>query len=73
MLIVFKYLYINPLSTYILNGIPFPLTSIPPKKWVRLFEVELQKPRNLSVHESGEFEHGGGGGVYAILLQSDTL
>ena len=40
---------------------------------VNLFEVELQKPRNLSAHESEECEHGEGVGVYATLLQSDTL
>ena len=40
---------------------------------VSLFEVELQKPRNLSAHESEECEHGQEGGVYATLLQSDTL
>ena len=40
---------------------------------VNLFEVELQKPRNLSVHESGECDHGEGMGVYDTLLQSDTL
>ena len=40
---------------------------------VSLFEVELQKPRNLSAHESEECEHGEGVGVYATLLQSDTL
>ena len=40
---------------------------------VSLFEVELQKPRNLSAHEREECEHGKGGGVYATLLQSDTL
>ena len=38
-----------------------------------LFEVELQKPRNLSSHESEECEHGKGVGVYVTLLQSDTL
>ena len=40
---------------------------------VGLFEVELQKPRNLSVHESEECEYGQGVGVYDTLLQSDTL
>ena len=40
---------------------------------VSLFEVELQKPRNLSAHESEECEHGEGVGVYATLLQSDTV
>ncbi len=42
---------------------------------VSLFEVEFQKPRNLSVHtsESEERAHGEGVGVYATLLQSDTL
>jgi len=40
---------------------------------VSLFEVELQKPRNLSASESEERGHGEGGGVYATLLQSDTL
>jgi hypothetical protein len=43
------------------------------KEVVSLFEVELQKPRNLSAHESEECEHGEGVGVYATLLQSDTL
>ena len=28
------------------------------EKVVSLFEVELQKPRNLSAHESEECEHG---------------
>ena len=37
---------------------------------VNLFEVELQKPRNLSAHESGQCEHGEGVGVYASLMQS---
>ena len=40
---------------------------------VRLFEVELQKPRNLSTHESEECEYGEGGCVYATLMVSDTL
>jgi hypothetical protein len=40
---------------------------------VILFEVELQKTRNLSTHESEECEHGEGVCVYATLLQSDTL
>ena len=40
---------------------------------VSLFEVELQKPRNLSAHESGECEHGEGVGVYAALMKSETL
>ena len=40
---------------------------------VRFFEVDLQKPRNLSVHESGECEDGEGVGVYPTLLKSDTL
>ena len=37
-----------------------------------LFEVELQKPRNLSSHESEECDHGEGVGVYTTLRQSDT-
>ena len=37
-----------------------------------LFEVDLQKPRNLSAHESEECEHGEGVGVYGTLLQSDS-
>ena len=40
---------------------------------VSLFEVELQKPRNLSAHESEKCEHGKGVGVHATLLQSDTV
>ena len=40
---------------------------------VILFEVEIQKQRNLSVHESEECDHGEGVGVYDTLLQSDTL
>ena len=40
---------------------------------VILFEVELQKPRTLSASESEERRHGEGVGVYATLLQSDTL
>ena len=40
---------------------------------VILFEVEVQKPRNLSVHDSEECDHGEGVGVYADLIQSDTL
>ena len=40
---------------------------------VSLFQVELQKPRNLSVSESEECGHGEGVGVYPTLLQSDTL
>ncbi len=43
------------------------------KEVVRFFDVELEKPRNLSVHESEEYEHGEGVGVYVTLLQSDTL
>ena len=35
---------------------------------VNLFEVELQKPRNLSTYESEECEHGEGVGVYTVLL-----
>ena len=35
---------------------------------VSLFEVELQKPRNLSASESEECEHGEGVGVYTTLL-----
>ena len=38
----------------------------------RLIEVDLQKPRNLSAHESEEYDHGEGVGVYPTLLQSDT-
>ena len=33
----------------------------------------MQKPRNLSEHESEECEHGEGVGVYTTLVQSDTL
>ena len=40
---------------------------------VTLFEVELQKPRNLKTHESEECEYGVGVGVYTTLLQSDTV
>ena len=40
---------------------------------VSLFEVELQKPRNLSAHESEEYEDGEGVGVYDTLFQSDTV
>ena len=40
---------------------------------VSLFDVELQKPRNLSAHESEKCEHGKGVGVHATLLQSDTV
>ena len=40
---------------------------------VSLFEVELQKPRNLSASESEERGHGKGVGVYATLLQSGTI
>ena len=40
---------------------------------VDLIEIDLQKPRNLSAHESEECEHGEGVGVYATLLQSDTV
>ncbi len=43
------------------------------RKVVRLFGAEVQKPRNLSTHESEECEHGKGVGVYPTLLQSDTL
>ena len=39
---------------------------------VSLFEVEVQKPRNLNVNESEECEHREGVGVYPTLLQSDT-
>ena len=35
---------------------------------VSLFEVELQKPRNLSAHESEECDHGEGVGVYTGCL-----
>ena len=35
---------------------------------VSLFEVEMQKPRNLSVHESDQCEHGEGVGVYTTLM-----
>ena len=34
---------------------------------VSLLEVELQKPRNLSAHESEECEHGEGVGVYVMM------
>ena len=40
---------------------------------VSLFEVDLQKPRNLRSHESDECEYGEGVGVYVSLFQSDTL
>jgi hypothetical protein len=40
---------------------------------ISLLEIELQKPRNLSPHESEESEHGEGVGVYDTLLQSDTV
>jgi hypothetical protein len=45
------------------------------KEVVNLFEVELQKPRNLSSHDSEECEDEEGVGVYPTLLQSvsDTL
>ena len=42
------------------------------RRSLSLFEVELLKPRNLSAHESEEYEHGEGVGVHATLLQSDT-
>ena len=35
---------------------------------VILFEVELQKPRNLCAHESEECEHGEGVDVYTTLM-----
>ena len=36
--------------------------------------VELRKkPKDLIAHESEERGHGEGGGVYATLLQSDTM
>ncbi len=38
---------------------------------VSLFELDLQKPRNLSTHEREEREHGEGRDVYATVLQSD--
>jgi hypothetical protein len=38
-----------------------------------VFEVDLQKTRNLSTHESEECDHGEGVGVYVTLLWSDTL
>ena len=34
---------------------------------VRLFEVELQKPRNLSTHESEECEYGEVVGLLVLL------
>ncbi len=40
---------------------------------VSLFEMEFQKPRSLSAHESEECEDGEGVGVYPTLLQSDSL
>ena len=40
---------------------------------VIFFEVDLQRPKNLSVYESEECEYGEGVVVYATLLQSDTL
>ena len=43
------------------------------KEVVSLFEEELQKPRNLSTHESEECENWEGVGVYTTLIQSDTL
>ena len=38
------------------------------EEFVSLFEVEIQKPRNLSVHESGECEDGEGVCVYPTLM-----
>ncbi len=38
-----------------------------------LFQVELQKPGNISASESEERGDGEGVCVYATLLQSDTL
>ena len=38
-------------------------TSIPSKKSLSLFEVDLEKPRNLSGHESEECDHGEGVGI----------
>ena len=40
---------------------------------VRLFVVELQKPRNLCAHESEECDQGEGLGVCVTLLQTGTL
>ena len=39
---------------------------------ISLFEVELQKPRNLNPSESEECEDGEGVCVYPTLLWSDT-
>ena len=39
---------------------------------VSLFEVEFQKPRNLSVHESEECDHGEGVGVYTTCFVMDN-
>ncbi len=40
---------------------------------VILFEVDLQKPRNLSTSESEEHGYWEGVGVYDTLIQSDTV
>ena len=45
----------------------------PPFVNISLFEVDLQKPRNLNEHESEECEDGEGVGVYPTLLESDKL
>ena len=39
---------------------------------VSLFEVELQKPRNLSVHESEECEYGEGVGNSTFVLSVEN-
>ncbi len=40
---------------------------------VSLFEVEVQKPRNLNTSESEDRGDGEGVGVYPNPLESDTL
>ena len=55
--------------TYLLKSLYIDSTE----EVVSLFGVALQKPRNLSAHESEEYEDGEGVGVYDTLFQSDTL
>ena len=52
-------------ASYIL---PVKFLDIDSEEVVSLFEVDLQIPRNPSVHESEECEDGEGVGVYSTLL-----
>ena len=39
----------------------------------RLIEVDLQKPRNLSAHESEEYDHGEGAVRYTLPMSIGVM